>query len=667
MDTMIVVARTVHFVAAILLFGQLLFALAVATPVWRDARRVALAPTRGLLPLALACGAWVLGASVVSGACWLVAEAALMSGSPVTQVIGDGTIGVVLSSTAFGRLWMWRFGLCLVLGALLLAIGRSSSERLRTRLAVGGALVAAAYLATLAWAGHAAAGLVSGLQVHTVSDVAHLLAAGAWLGALPGFVVLLGRSLPLELSAQVAQRFSTLGVVSVATLFISGVVNTWYLVGDVPALLGTSYGRLLLAKLALFAAMVALAAINRLRLTARLNARDPRNRWALRSLRRNASAETVIGLIVIALVGLLGTMVPAAHQSPTWPFGYTLSWQAAQQSIAVGAVVVVAGIVACVAVGAAAIGVLRHRWRVWTAGIVGLVAVAATWAWLLAVPAYPTTYAWSPVNYTADSIVRGAHLYAQNCVSCHGPYGRGDGPAALSLPIMPADLAAHGSIHRVGELFWWIAHGLAGTPMPAFAPRLKEAEIWDLVQFLRAQSDALAATTLSSHVQPWLSAIVAPDFPFELAGQEQESLRQPQGNSITLLVMYTLPQSLPYLRALVAAASTFGEVGLRVVAIPLSGRALSTAVQPPADGAAIAAITSADAIESYAMFARQDVAANAAAPVQVDYLIDRQGYIRARWIGVPESPSLRTAEVFDQADILRRERQRAPVPAGHTH
>ena len=223
----------------------------------------------------------------------------------------------------FGRLWIWRFGLSLVLGALLLAIGRSSGKRLRMRLAVGGALVAAAYLATLAWAGHAAAGLVPGLQVHTVSDVAHLLAAGAWLGALPGFVVLLGRALPLEVTAQVAQRFSTLGVASVGTLFISGVVNTWYLVGDVPALVGTDYGRLLLAKLALFAAMVALAAVNRLQLTARLNVRDPMNPWALRSLRRNATVEIAIGLIVIAIVGLLGIMVPAAHQSPTWPFGYT--------------------------------------------------------------------------------------------------------------------------------------------------------------------------------------------------------------------------------------------------------------------------------------------------------------------------------------------------------
>jgi hypothetical protein len=54
-------------------------------------------------------------------------------------------------------------------------------------------------------------------------------------------------------------------------------------------------------------------------------------------------------------------------------------------------------------------------------------------------------------------------------------------------------------------------------------------------------------------------------------------------------------------------------------------------------------------------------------PTQVDYLIDRQGYVRARWIGVASSPPSRVAEIFDQADLLRRERQRAPVSATHMH
>jgi len=666
-DAMIVGARTVHFASAILLFGGLLFVLAVATPVWRDADRAI--PQRGriYLPTALVYGAWTLVASVVSGVIWLAAEAALMSGTPLAQAINADTIGLVLGRTEFGRLWVLRFVLALALGALLLSIGRSANEKRRLRIAVGAVLVAAAYLASLAWAGHAAGGQASGRYVQIVSDVVHLLAAGAWLGALPGLVFLLGGAQPLEATTQMVRRFSTLGTLSVSALVLSGLGNSWYLVGTVPALIGTDYGHFLLVKLALFAAMVALAAVNRLSLTARLIVRDPSNPPALHSLRRNAVLEIAAGVIVIAIVGVLGIKVPAAHQSPAWPFDYTLSWQAAQQSFAVGAAVILAGIGACSAVGVAVTGVLRNRRRVAIAGLGAIMASAATCIWLLAVPAYPTTYAEAPIRYTTDSIVRGASLYTQSCSVCHGPHGRGDGPAALSLSTVPTDLAAHASGHRVGELFWWIAHGIPRTPMPAFAPRLSDAEIWDLVQFLRAQSDAEAATALSNHVQPWRAAIVAPDFTFELAGQGQESLSQRRESSITLLVLYALPQSLAYLRALAAETSAFGETGVRVIAMPLSATAPSADAGPRSDGGSIVAITSANVSTAYAMFARGDIDAPSAAPSTVTFLVDRQGYLRARWIGVPDSLPDRMAEAIDQADLLRRERQRAPLPAGHVH
>ena len=107
-----------------------------------------------------------------------------MSGTPLSQAINADTVGLVLGKTEFGRLWILRFVLAMALGALLLSIGRSANEQRRLRIAVGAVLVAAAYLASLAWAGHAAAGQGSGRYVQIVSDVVHLLAAGGWLGAL---------------------------------------------------------------------------------------------------------------------------------------------------------------------------------------------------------------------------------------------------------------------------------------------------------------------------------------------------------------------------------------------------------------------------------------------------------------------------------------------------
>ena len=108
---------------------------------------------------------------------------------------------------------------------------------------------------------------------------------------------------------------------SVATLVLTGIVNSWILVGSVSALTDTSYGRLLLAKLALFFGMLALAAVNRLRLTpaVALEQHMPTARRALRNICHNSIIETIAAVLILAIVGWLGTLPPAeveqVHQS----------------------------------------------------------------------------------------------------------------------------------------------------------------------------------------------------------------------------------------------------------------------------------------------------------------------------------------------------------------
>jgi len=111
---------------------------------------------------------------------------------------------------------------------------------------------------------------------------------------------------------------------------------------------------------------------------------------------------------------------------------------------------------------------------------------------------------------TPESRARGRALYLSDrtkCASCHGPYGRGDGPQTESIqnnlatnepypqpgffdawgnPIKPRDLTQ--GIYRGGrrpvDLFRRMHAGIKGTPMPAFGGSLKEEEIWDLVNFV---------------------------------------------------------------------------------------------------------------------------------------------------------------------------------------
>jgi putative copper resistance protein D len=145
----------------------------------------------------------------------------------------------------------------------------------------------------------------------------HLVAAAAWIGTLVPLALVLGAAGPdvasVAIARKVTVRFSTFGIVSVATLLVTGTINTWYLAGSVPALIETDYGRLLLAKIALFLGMVAIATVNRLWLTPRLvqDATAAAARNALRQLRRNTAIEIVAGAIIIAIVAVLGVTPPA--------------------------------------------------------------------------------------------------------------------------------------------------------------------------------------------------------------------------------------------------------------------------------------------------------------------------------------------------------------------
>src|SRR5690348_14445340 len=129
-------------------------------------------------------------------------ESAEMSGLPLARALDRDTLGTVLTQTLFGRVWLVRFALAAALGAVLLLARRGIA------LEAAGALLAGALLASLAWAGHAAAEQGNDRIVHLSADAAHLLAAGAWLGALLPLARGLAGSPAIDPAARVARRFS---------------------------------------------------------------------------------------------------------------------------------------------------------------------------------------------------------------------------------------------------------------------------------------------------------------------------------------------------------------------------------------------------------------------------------------------------------------------------
>jgi copper transport protein len=102
------------------------------------------------------------------------------------------------------------------------------------------------------------------------SSVLHLLATGVWLGGLVALLLTLRRSSGEDL-AEVVPRFSRIAFASVTVLAVTGVYQSWRGLGSLSALTGTSYGRLLLAKLAGVFVLLLVAGYSR-RWTARIAA-----------------------------------------------------------------------------------------------------------------------------------------------------------------------------------------------------------------------------------------------------------------------------------------------------------------------------------------------------------------------------------------------------------
>jgi copper resistance protein D len=317
-NDLLIYARGVHFAATIMAAGIAFFAVCIAEPAFRKSPSANLPAT---LRRRFAWVAWIsLALCVLSGASWFALTAASMSGQPLTQIYAQEVLWTVASQTVFGNDWGARLVFACALAATfvpLLSANGSASPWLKA----AAAAFAAALVGSLAWAGHAIGAEGAEGIVHPAADVLHLIAAAVWVGSLVPLALLLamtGASADTLAVARTATlHFSMLGIVSVATLLLTGIVNTWYLAGSAEALTETQYGRLLLIKIALFFAMVGVAAVNRQRLTPRLvDSPDlAAAQGARRALCRNATIETAFGAAVIVIVAVLGTLPPGNHAS----------------------------------------------------------------------------------------------------------------------------------------------------------------------------------------------------------------------------------------------------------------------------------------------------------------------------------------------------------------
>lgn len=305
-DWLVIAARFALYGDLALLFGVPLFALYGLRGEERRHARLLLRPLAGTLAIT----------GIALSAIGFVAMAAAMAGTGLLQVESD-TLTMLLGQTSVGAAFLVRMAAlaaCLIASLLLPRHPVAALGTISVAAGVG--------LSSLAWSGHGAATEGGGGVVHLGADILHLLAAGAWVGALFALLFMAARASPKDgaVSVRALHRaldgFAGVGTVIVGLIVITGLVNGLFLVGIDNVMRAPTglWGRLMLAKILLFIGMLAMAAANRFRLTPGLERAIERSdhTQALSILRRSLALETTMAVVILGLVAWLGTLEPVS-------------------------------------------------------------------------------------------------------------------------------------------------------------------------------------------------------------------------------------------------------------------------------------------------------------------------------------------------------------------
>ncbi len=299
-------SRGFAFAGMALLLGTVVFAVAVRPRGKRRSRADKLVWT-GWIVLFVATVAGVLLQGPYAGAL------------PLSKVFDTSVVRTVLD-TRYGHLAEIR--LLLLLAALpLLWMVRASWRPpawwwfLAAPLGIGIA-------ATPGLAGHAFVGTFTPIAVP--ADTLHVLAMSVWLGGLATLALIVFDHDPD--AARSASRFSPVALTSVVLIVATGLFASWRQVGfSRDAFLDTTYGRLLIIKVAVFVVLVALAAWSRrivnspkpASLSAMTVTDDPAlastapTDPGVRQLRWSVGGELVFGIAVLTITALLVNAQPA--------------------------------------------------------------------------------------------------------------------------------------------------------------------------------------------------------------------------------------------------------------------------------------------------------------------------------------------------------------------
>ena len=584
-----------------------------------------------------------------------------------------------LQKTRIGFIWILRAASALAVLLVVLYLRISPPAQWQY---IMGAVVAALPLTLGSLASHSAA--EEQAVFATVTYALHLIVASIWFGGLPGVVLVVSTTATSPANersrvSEVLNRFSALALYTMIAIVVSGLVVASRMIDtNYAGLVATTYGWLLIAKLTLLAIILLIASRARSVWVPSLLKSPEMATEAGQRLRKWVAVEFGLAIVLVVVATVLANAVPAKHDViDNWPYPFRFSIDANWVDPLVRTIVLT-GLVFLITAGITIILGRKKQWttswRIAVPAMLGILGLGAT-LYPLSVQSYPETYRKTPVPFDAISIANGVDLFTANCIPCHGPQAKGNGVLAKALPKQPVDLLTepHTAMHTAGDFFHWLTYGRFNGVMPAFGEKFSEEERWDLLNFLHANSRGYQSRIITPRILPEQPFLATPNFSYAAHDGSSGTLKDFRGKRDLLLVLFSWPESRERFDRLRSASAEIVRNNTSILAVPMADLS-------PDDLAAVVRDTSFPIVtqgareisSSYALFRRTlsipDLFGEGTRPKHMEFLFDRFGYLRARWI--PQGDGAGWTDIAlltQQVTQLNQEREILPPPGDHVH
>jgi len=577
-----------------------------------------------------------------------------------------------VGDTRAGQIWVGHAISAVLLTFYVFYLRNSVKSRARYMLC---ALIAIFPLIADAMVSHSAS---DGLSITNVMPYAlHIIFAGVWLGGLPALLLLkyeyvkqIKNRKSSFIDSHILKGFSAMALPVILFIVLTGIiVSDRVFDGFYAALVATPYGWLLSTKVVLLSVILVIASSIRSHwLPLFSNSNDSYEiQQSAQGMQKWVRIEFFLAILLVLIATIIANYsTPAKHAFiEAWPFPFRFSF-AATWKIENAAIQIWGGF----AVVLAALIVL-YSGRIAHWNLKRLIAISAMLTILglsialppLTIEAYPETYLKSPVPYDTISIAYGAELYVEHCVDCHGYQGKGNGIKSRTLSTMVPDMLTepHTVEHTPGDFYYWISNGIKDTDMPGFKDQLFEDDRWDLVNYVYALSRGYQARILSPEILPNRKNIQPPFFAYTTHNGTSGALQDFRGRQSVLLIIFSWPDSRERLELLKQYDTEFEAQDVTLLTVPtksLTSKELAeiTEVMP----FPIIVQGAQEIVESYALLRRTmnrpDLLGHGSIPDHMEFLIDQDSYLRARWIPLAEEEGWKDISRFNrQIKLLNKE------------